>query len=44
VGFEDIAMEFFYEPLSQDVAHIDDLLFIRDTQVDLGIFSSCVAR
>jgi hypothetical protein len=32
------------EALSQDVAHIDDLLFLGDAQTALGILSSYVTR
>jgi hypothetical protein len=40
---QDFDRHFFDEVLTQDVAHIDDLLFLGDTQVVLGILSSCVA-
>jgi hypothetical protein len=35
---------FFYEALSQDMTHIDDLLLLGDAHVTLGILSSCVAH
>jgi hypothetical protein len=44
MGFQDFAVHFLDKVLSQDVAHIDDFLFLRDAQVALGILSSCVAR
>jgi hypothetical protein len=37
-------MHFLDETSFQDVAHIDDLFFLRDTQISLGILSSCVTR
>jgi hypothetical protein len=42
VGFHDFATHFLDEVLSQNVAHIDDLLLLGNTQVALGILSSCV--
>jgi hypothetical protein len=42
VGFQDFAMHFLDEALSQDVTHIDDLLLLGDTHVTLGILYSCV--
>jgi hypothetical protein len=44
VGSQDIATHFLDEVLSQDVAHINDLFFLGDTQVALGIFFSCVVH
>ncbi len=44
MGFQDFATHLLYEVLSQDVAHINDLLLMGDAQVALGILSSCVAR
>jgi hypothetical protein len=41
---QDFATHFLDEVLSQDITQIDDLLLMGDTQVDLGIFSSCVTR
>jgi hypothetical protein len=41
---QDFATHFLDEVLSQDITHIDDLPLMGDTQVDLGIFSSCVTR
>jgi hypothetical protein len=35
-------MHFLNEALFQDMAHIDDLFFMGDAQVALGILSSCV--
>jgi hypothetical protein len=40
---QDFDTHFFDEVLIQDMAHINDLLFLGDTQVVLGILSSCVA-
>ncbi len=42
VGFQVFAIHFLNEALSQNMAHIDDLLLIRDAQVVLGILASCV--
>jgi hypothetical protein len=42
VSFQDFATHFLDEILSQDVVHIDDLFFLGDAQVTLGILSSCV--
>jgi hypothetical protein len=39
---QDFATHFLDEALSQNVAHIDDLPFLGDAQVVLGISSSCV--
>jgi hypothetical protein len=44
VGFQDFATHFLDEILFQDVVHIDDLPFLGDTHVILGILSSCVVR
>jgi hypothetical protein len=43
LGFRGFVTHFLDEVLSQDVVHIDDLL-LGDTQVALGILSSCVSR
>jgi len=37
-------MHFLDEASFQDVAHIDDLLFLGDPQISLGILSSCATR
>jgi hypothetical protein len=42
MGSHDFATHFLDEVLSQNVAHIDDVLFLGNTQVALGILSSCV--
>jgi len=42
VGFQDFAMHFLDEVLSHDAVHIDDLLFLGNTQVVLDILFSCV--
>jgi hypothetical protein len=42
MGFLDFATHFLDEVLSQDVAYINNLLLLGDTQVVLGILSSCV--
>jgi hypothetical protein len=44
MGCENFAMHFLDEVLSQDVAHINDLPFLGETQVALGILSSCVTH
>jgi hypothetical protein len=44
VGFQDFVTHFLDEVLFQNVVHINDLLFLGDTQVTLGILSSCVAH
>jgi hypothetical protein len=44
MGFHDFAMFFLDELLSQNVMHTDDLLFLGNVQVALGILFSCVAR
>jgi hypothetical protein len=36
-------MHFLNEVFSQDLAHINDLPFLGDEQVTLGILSPCVA-
>ncbi len=43
MGSHDFTMHFLDEVLFENVArHIDDLPFLEDAQVGLGIFSSCV--
>jgi hypothetical protein len=42
VGFQDFAVHFLDGALSQDVTHIDDPPFLKDTHVALDILSSCV--
>jgi hypothetical protein len=42
VGFQDFSTHFLDEVLFENVAHINDLPFLGDAQVDLGILSSCV--
>jgi hypothetical protein len=42
MGSQYFVTHFLDEALSQDVAYIDDLLFLGDTQITLGILSSCV--
>ncbi len=42
MGFHDFTMHFLDEVLFEDVAHIDDLPFLGDAHVGLGIFFSCV--
>jgi hypothetical protein len=37
-------MHFWDGVLFQDVAHMDDPLFLKDAHVDLGILSSCVGH
>jgi hypothetical protein len=44
MGSQEFATHFLDEALSQDMAHIDDLPFLGDAQVVLGILSSCVVR
>jgi len=44
VGSQDFATHFVDEALSPDVAHINNLPFLGNDQVVLGILSSCVAR
>ncbi len=44
MGFQEFAMHFLDEVLSQDVAHIDDLSLLEDAQVVLGILSSCITH
>jgi hypothetical protein len=41
-GFQDFATHFLDEISYQDVAHIDNLFFLRDALVALGILPSCV--
>jgi hypothetical protein len=42
MGFDDFATNFLDEALSQEVVHIDDLSFLGDAWVVLGILSSFV--
>jgi hypothetical protein len=44
VGSQDFTMHFLDELLFQDVAHINDIPFLGDTKVALGILSSCVVH
>ncbi len=44
VGSQDFVTYFLDEVLFQDIVHIDDLPFLRDAQIALGILSSCVAQ
>jgi hypothetical protein len=44
VGFQDFATQFLDEVLSQDMVHINDLPFLGNAQVALGILSSCVTH
>jgi hypothetical protein len=44
MGFQGFVTHFLDEVLSQDMVHINDFLLLRDTQVALGILSSCVVR
>jgi len=39
MGFQDFSMHFLDEILSQNVAHIDDIPFLRNIQNVLGILS-----
>jgi hypothetical protein len=41
---QDFATHFLDEVLCQDMAHIDDLPFLGNTQIVLGILSSCVVH
>jgi hypothetical protein len=44
-GFQNFTTHFLDEALFQNMTHIDDLPFLGDTQVALGILSSsCVAH
>jgi hypothetical protein len=43
MGSQDFATHFLDEILSQDMVHINDLPFLGDPQVTLGILSSFVA-
>ncbi len=43
MGFQGFVTHFLDEVLSQDVVHINDLFFLGDTKVALGILPSCVA-
>jgi hypothetical protein len=42
MGFQNFVTHFLDEALFQDMPHINNLLFLGDTQVTLGILSSCV--
>ncbi len=42
-GSQDFAMHFLDEVLSQDMAHIDDLPFLGNVLVALGILFTCIA-
>jgi hypothetical protein len=42
VGSQDFATHFWDEALFQDVVHIDDLPFLKNAKVALGILFSCV--
>jgi len=42
MGFQDFVTHFLNEVLSQEMAHINDLPFLGDAQVFLGILFSCV--
>jgi hypothetical protein len=44
VGFPNFVTHFMDEALSQDVAHINNILLLGGAQVALGILFSCVAR
>ncbi len=44
MGFQDFATHFLDEVLFQDVVHINDLPLLGNTQIALGILSSCVVR
>jgi hypothetical protein len=44
MGSQDFATHFLDEVLSQDVAHINDLPLLKDTQIILGILPSCVVH
>jgi hypothetical protein len=44
VGSQDFAMHFLDGALSQNVAHINDLLVLKDAHVALGILSMCVVH
>jgi hypothetical protein len=44
VAFQGFDTHFLDEVLCQDVVHINDLLFLGNAQVALGILSSCVIR
>ncbi len=41
VDSQDFVPYFLDEALSHDVVHIDDLPFLGDAQIALGILSSC---
>ncbi len=42
MGSHDFAMHFLDEALCQDVVHIDDFPLLGNTQIVLGILSSCI--
>jgi hypothetical protein len=42
MGFENFVMHFKNESLFQNMVHIDDFLLLGNTQVVLGILSSCL--
>jgi hypothetical protein len=44
VGFQTFATHFLDEALFQNMAHIDDLPFLGDAHVSLGILSSFIAH
>jgi hypothetical protein len=44
MGSQDFATHFLDEVLFEDVVHIDDLPFLGNTQVALGILFSCVTH
>jgi hypothetical protein len=44
MGCQDFATHFLDEISYQDVAHIDNLFFLGDALVALGILPSCVIR
>jgi hypothetical protein len=44
MGFQDFVTHFLDEVLSQDVAHIDDVLLLGNALVALGILFSSVAH
>jgi hypothetical protein len=44
VGFQTFATHFLDETLLQNMAHIDDLPFLGDAHISLGILSSFVAH
>ncbi len=44
VVFQDFAMHFLDEVLFQDMGQIDDLPFLGNVKVVLGILSSCIVH